>query len=89
MTLRLNYNQYMGKSQIACKDNSAVKEKMRSKIYWEALTHFSKNMSTRVPERITPFIAIEFKQLQVTVTFQWPRHIPEYSVHLRYQTTSC
>jgi hypothetical protein len=82
----------MGKAKTACGYNTqfGLKQvKIHPKISWEALTHLSKNMSTRVPERITAFIAIELKQLQFTVTFQWPRHIPEYTIHLSYQAASC
>ena len=61
--------------------------KSRSEIdIQDGLTHLSKNMSTRVPERVTPFVAVKLEQLQVAVAFQRPRHVPEYTVHLSYQT---
>ena len=64
-------------------------EKPRSEIdIQDGLTHLSKNMSTRVPERVTPFVAVELEQLQVTVAFQRPRHVPEHAVHLSYQAAS-
>ena len=51
-------------------------------------THLCKDVRTRVPEGVAPIFGVVAKQLQLAVAFQWPRHIPQRSVHSSDQKAS-